>query len=873
MMKQRALSFPARIALLGALGLVAVCLILGLVLSAVVAPEKPHTLDTGRSDLTDAENGKTVLLKGTENGEYFAANRFPTLYGAVGDDPGDDTAALRSALQDAKTSGGTVYLPAGTYRISEPLIIPEGVCLRGDFTSPDASRSQRTVLSVPDGDAVRGAPLFTLEEGASIIGLTIYYEGQQPLSPVEYPVTVYCTGSAHAERLALVNPYHGICVTGQGDVTVSSVWMSPLDYGVLVTDNTNTVLLEDISVSPVYWLNSVPEAFADREGAYEALTQHLSTGLHGFILEKVSDVTFSRCSMDDGAVGMLLNVPAEQDSLLLISECEITAVPHPLRLKSLPKAGVCFSDCLFRPDSDVGANTVELGDTVQAPVVFSACSFSGSPKTVISGKNPSFVSFYYCDFGTWWNSCFNMDASTFLAVSPSFHTDADRAILGLNGFGLLYGSAPLEDSSELLFSVTTENAVLSGSSSVKGLKDSAAPLPAKVISAAAFGVAPHNADNTAALAEAFASLGEGGGLVFLPEGEYHFISSITVPSAVRLVGVGAEGKYKTSLVFPSVEEDAPALVVLEKGASLESLELRAPEGKPLYGVYSSAEQIRLSHLSLSAVNGIGLSGAKNAFLAHLSVRASSVGISLDSCTNALLRDIRFSDSSSNHTLTGIRCESSSATLSRLYSDRLSAPLVCGGTSSVKGTLNVFRRVQQGITVEGEANLVLTALGLYGTGEGSAPSFLNISAGSLTVQGMLCCGAGAEGQILSSQGGTATLRGGILSAACSVSVLSQGEGDLSVSGCIWNNTPQYHVSATKGTVSVSGNLLVSDKTFEGIEGEYLLFSAAETATVDGGINVMKYIYVEQEEGGSESGSGDISKEPEGSSPSLGGHEPQ
>jgi hypothetical protein len=51
-------------------------------------------------------------------------------YSATGNGTSDDTAAIQNALNAAGT-GGVVYLPAGTYRTSAPLVIPPGVTLRG----------------------------------------------------------------------------------------------------------------------------------------------------------------------------------------------------------------------------------------------------------------------------------------------------------------------------------------------------------------------------------------------------------------------------------------------------------------------------------------------------------------------------------------------------------------------------------------------------------------------------------------------------------------------------------------------------------------------------------------------------------------------
>lgn len=54
-------------------------------------------------------------------------------YGARGNDQGDDSAAVRQALDAAKANGGgVVYFPFGTYRLSGWFLIPEYVTVRGD---------------------------------------------------------------------------------------------------------------------------------------------------------------------------------------------------------------------------------------------------------------------------------------------------------------------------------------------------------------------------------------------------------------------------------------------------------------------------------------------------------------------------------------------------------------------------------------------------------------------------------------------------------------------------------------------------------------------------------------------------------------------
>ncbi|MGW2113806.1 right-handed parallel beta-helix repeat-containing protein [Streptomyces zhihengii] len=47
-------------------------------------------------------------------------------YGAVGDGATDDTAALQAALTAAATARTTLYIPAGEYIVSDPLVLPPG---------------------------------------------------------------------------------------------------------------------------------------------------------------------------------------------------------------------------------------------------------------------------------------------------------------------------------------------------------------------------------------------------------------------------------------------------------------------------------------------------------------------------------------------------------------------------------------------------------------------------------------------------------------------------------------------------------------------------------------------------------------------------
>lgn len=53
-------------------------------------------------------------------------------FGAKGDGVADDTAAISKALAAVGSDGGVVHLPAGKYRITGSLSVPQGTTLLGE---------------------------------------------------------------------------------------------------------------------------------------------------------------------------------------------------------------------------------------------------------------------------------------------------------------------------------------------------------------------------------------------------------------------------------------------------------------------------------------------------------------------------------------------------------------------------------------------------------------------------------------------------------------------------------------------------------------------------------------------------------------------
>lgn len=68
-------------------------------------------------------------------------------YGAVGDGTTDDTAAINACITAAKLGGGTVYIPAGRYRLTAPLVVDYSL----ETDDPIASGNNNRVAFLGDG--------------------------------------------------------------------------------------------------------------------------------------------------------------------------------------------------------------------------------------------------------------------------------------------------------------------------------------------------------------------------------------------------------------------------------------------------------------------------------------------------------------------------------------------------------------------------------------------------------------------------------------------------------------------------------------------------------------------------------------------------
>ena len=134
---------------------------------------------------------------------------------------GDASSYPSGERQAYRKTGGTLYLPAGTYKIDGRITVPRGVSIRGDWKKPvKGEKIEGTILKVSNkyaNDTVETNSCFIMEPSTVVSDVAVWYETQRADNPIPYPPTVvmgkqgyfgndYC----NVRNVTLVNSYIGV---------------------------------------------------------------------------------------------------------------------------------------------------------------------------------------------------------------------------------------------------------------------------------------------------------------------------------------------------------------------------------------------------------------------------------------------------------------------------------------------------------------------------------------------------------------------------------------------------------------------------------------------------------------------------------------
>lgn len=205
-----------------------------------------------------------------------------TSFGADSTGAADSTLAIQNTIDTAyNEGGGTVWMPAGTYKVTGTINVKAFVTLRGDYRDPDSgSGSYGTVIRAELASGDNGPSLFRVGGSAGVVGLTTYYPNQSAANPVPYNYTFEVPGRAWVGdenymmatimNVTMLNSYRGIGIStmandqGAGATngqvhessTVKNVKGTVLYRGVVAYNGADVGTWSQIQLSNSYWANA-----------------------------------------------------------------------------------------------------------------------------------------------------------------------------------------------------------------------------------------------------------------------------------------------------------------------------------------------------------------------------------------------------------------------------------------------------------------------------------------------------------------------------------------------------------------------------------------------------------------------------------------
>lgn len=206
-------------------------------------------------------------------------------FGAKIDGETDDSGVIQKALDAIKEQGGgRVFLPAGKYRMDNPITVPTGVTLAGTWEAPHsgALRTGTTFMVYAGKGDEEGPALVTLQSNSAVSGISFYYPEQRIPDPYPYPWTIQGRGHMHGSVMdvTLVNSWKGIDFGSRHHELhyIRNVYGCPLKMGVRVDQCTDVGRIENVHFNPHYWAR----AQAPNIPNWRELRQYVFENLVGF---------------------------------------------------------------------------------------------------------------------------------------------------------------------------------------------------------------------------------------------------------------------------------------------------------------------------------------------------------------------------------------------------------------------------------------------------------------------------------------------------------------------------------------------------------------------------------------------------------------
>ncbi|GJM64081.1 glycosyl hydrolase family 28-related protein [Persicobacter diffluens] len=375
-----------------------------------------------------------------------------TDYGALGDGQKDCTKAFQRALKAAKKKGGgTVFIPSGKFVLTDAVVVPSGVELRGSFDVPHHPLNQYAkgkawgvagseVHAFYGKNEPDGPGLIQLEANSSVRGFRIWYPQQKVKGEGFTPFAWTLQGlgpNVWMKDITFVNSYNGIDL-GTHESTghkVDFVAGCVLNKGLWVDQNKGLGQIKNVHFIGHFWSNSPydgkPKDWKhDRELIIERLeaftygeTKEEHT-LHTFVFGSKVGQRFAKGKNGQAANGLFVAHGTDESQIsLAFDDIGDQAIFHNYQLVSMT--------------SPHEKNYIKIGDQVKGKAIFVntlVWGFNPGPNTGIEMKSGDFTfeQMNFTNHADEGHFGVDMNGGKLLMIAPRFRLKSD-APMGQNG--------------------------------------------------------------------------------------------------------------------------------------------------------------------------------------------------------------------------------------------------------------------------------------------------------------------------------------------------------------------------------------------------------------------------------------------------------
>lgn len=505
----------------------------------------------------------------------------------------DSTAAIQNAIDACYAAGGgTVFLPSGCYLVTGGITVKSFVTLRGDWQDPDEGNAYGTIIlaNVASTDADLPA-LFSVYGSAGVMGLTIYYPGQDIDHVIPYPYTFYVPAFMLQSIMncTVINGYKGIgaCIDGGGHemMTIDNVKGTFLFRGATAYNQSDVGTWKNLTLSNKYWAEAGAGLTSAPREKIDAYTRKNAIGL---VLGDLEWTQFANIKIADYKYGINIVKGKRIEFAGALFDVNIQRCDVGLQVDSIDtRWGMAVAK------SNIYGSKNSVVNNTRGVVKMTGTSLTGGRavgKFIFENINQFFdLIKSYFKYGILANSRYIIDKTS------------------LKNFNVNYTASAYKPS-ELLFVVEADK---SGASDATGELQAALNL----------------AENT-------------GGVVYLPAGKYRMDGNVTVPAGVELRGASSvatrdqSGESKGTIIFAYYGLNAAnpdtdtALITLAANSGVRGIRFVCPENTCVRpGALGTVQPCTYTIRG----NGAGV------YAVNVAIAAAFNGIDFRNCDNHLIK--------------------------------------------------------------------------------------------------------------------------------------------------------------------------------------------------------------------------------------------